>query len=173
MTKDISVRIIEVTIVPGNSLNSGWRSDMQKIVTELPAESKEKFYIDNMPGFSFGKQDTPGFNWETKVGQFVNAKTTVSKGFSWLQFSSVSQPPPDNLVTTSALAKQHGLKTVELIDRLVDAGYLLTLSKENNKYIARKEAITDKGKEAGCEFRTNQHGPFFMWPSNLEIQAQS
>jgi phosphatidylserine/phosphatidylglycerophosphate/cardiolipin synthase-like enzyme len=67
-----------------------------------------------------------------------------------------------NKLTTSRLAQKLGVKTHELVERLVGLGYL----EANNG----KHYITAKGKEAGGEFkRSPKYGPFFIWPENLSI----
>ena len=66
---------------------------------------------------------------------------------------------PDKL-TTSKLAQKVGVKTNELLERLVKLGYLET--KESKNY------ITAKGKEVGGEFRMSpKFGPYFLWPENF------
>ncbi len=65
-------------------------------------------------------------------------------------------------LTTSKLARQLGLKTDELIEKLTSLGYLEL--KGTNSY------LTDKGKEAGGEFRKGQKfGSYFLWPVNLSL----
>lgn len=62
---------------------------------------------------------------------------------------------PTEKLTTSKLAKKIGLKTAELVERLVTLG-LLEL-REGKPY------ITPNGKEAGGEFRMSQKfGPYFF-----------
>ena len=66
---------------------------------------------------------------------------------------------PDKL-TTSKLAQKVGVKTNELIERLVKLGYL--------EIKERKNYITAKGKEVGGEFRMSpKFGPYFVWPENF------
>ena len=68
----------------------------------------------------------------------------------------------DNKLTSSKLAKKHKLKTKELIVKMVSLGYL-ELKDE-------KPFLTDKGKQAGGEFRmSKQFGPYFIWPESLEM----
>ncbi|MBS0542924.1 MAG: DNA repair protein, partial [Proteobacteria bacterium] len=65
-------------------------------------------------------------------------------------------------VTTSRLAKAAGMKTAELTGRLIALG-LLELRDE-------RTYLTDKGKEAGGEFRMSpKFGPYFLWPENLSV----
>ncbi len=65
-------------------------------------------------------------------------------------------------LTTSKLAKKLGIKTNELNEKLIDAGYL-ELKDE-------KHYITKKGKEAGGEFHMSQKfGAYFLWQEDLEI----
>lgn len=65
-------------------------------------------------------------------------------------------------LTTSKLAKALGLRTGELIDKLLTAG----LIEKNGKY----NKLTDKGKAAGGEFRfSKKFGPYFLWPADFQI----
>jgi phosphatidylserine/phosphatidylglycerophosphate/cardiolipin synthase-like enzyme len=67
-------------------------------------------------------------------------------------------------LTTSKLAKKLGMKTDKLHDDLVSAGYLEI--KGGNYY------LTNRGKEAGGEFKKGQHGFFFLWPEDMEILSK-
>lgn len=63
---------------------------------------------------------------------------------------------------TSKLARKLGLKTSELSDKLVAAGHLELKS--------GKPYLTDKGKQAGGEFRmSSRFGPYFLWPEGLTL----
>lgn len=65
-------------------------------------------------------------------------------------------------LTSSKLAQKLGIKTNELIERLVTNGFLEV--KENKHY------ITAKGKEVGGEFRMSpKFGPYFLWPESLKF----
>ncbi|WP_223295256.1 hypothetical protein [Allochromatium vinosum] len=67
---------------------------------------------------------------------------------------------PDKL-TTSKLAKKLGMKTNDLTEKLVQSGFLE--SREGKHY------ITNKGKDAGGEFRMSpKFGPYFLWPENMQ-----
>lgn len=64
-------------------------------------------------------------------------------------------------LTSSKLARKHGLKTTEFLDRLVGAGHLEL--KDGKHY------LTEAGKAAGGEFRMSpRFGPYFLWPETLE-----
>ena len=64
-------------------------------------------------------------------------------------------------LTSSKLARKHGLKTAEFLDRLVGAGHLEL--KDGKHY------LTEAGKAAGGEFRMSpRFGPYFLWPETLE-----
>jgi phosphatidylserine/phosphatidylglycerophosphate/cardiolipin synthase-like enzyme len=70
-----------------------------------------------------------------------------------------SDEPSDKL-TSSKLAQKLGIKTNELITKLVASGHLEV--KEGKHY------LTSKGKEIGGEFRMSQKfGPFFLWPESF------
>ena len=65
-------------------------------------------------------------------------------------------------LTTAKLAAKVGIKTPDLLEKLVNKGYLnLT---ENGKNF-----LTDSGKAIGGEFRTGQYGIYFLWDENTEI----
>lgn len=64
-------------------------------------------------------------------------------------------------LTSAKLAAKVGLKTPDLLEKLVSKGYLKL---ENDKHF-----LTDEGKTAGGEFRTGQYGIYFLWNENIEI----
>jgi phosphatidylserine/phosphatidylglycerophosphate/cardiolipin synthase-like enzyme len=65
-------------------------------------------------------------------------------------------------LTTSKLAQKLGLKTNELMEKLLTSS-LLEL-KEGKHY------LTNKGKEVGGEFRMSpKYGPYFLWPENFRL----
>lgn len=65
-------------------------------------------------------------------------------------------------LTTSKVAKSLGMKTGELTDDLVSKGLL--------KRDGDKLKLTDKGKDAGGEFRfSKRYGPYFLWPKDLTL----
>lgn len=68
---------------------------------------------------------------------------------------------PAGKLTSSKLAQKLGLKTPELLERLIAVGLL--------ELRDGKHYITTKGKDAGGEFRMSQKfGPYFLWPDNLQ-----
>jgi phosphatidylserine/phosphatidylglycerophosphate/cardiolipin synthase-like enzyme len=64
-------------------------------------------------------------------------------------------------LTSSKLAQKLGLKTPDLIEKLVATGFLEL--KEGKPY------LTPKGKEAGGEFRGSKYGAYFLWPEAFKI----
>mgnify|MGYP003563059315 FL=1 len=64
-------------------------------------------------------------------------------------------------LTTAKLASKFGIKTPDLLEQLVNKGYLKL---ENDKHF-----LTDTGKAIGGEFRTGQFGMYFLWNENTEI----
>lgn len=64
-------------------------------------------------------------------------------------------------LTSAKLAAKFGLKTPDLLEKLVSKGYLKL---ENEKHF-----LTNEGKTAGGEFRTGQYGIYFLWNENIEI----
>lgn len=65
-------------------------------------------------------------------------------------------------LTTAKLAAKVGIKTPDLLEKLVNKGYLKLT--ENGKHF-----LTDLGKAIGGEFRTGQYGIYFLWDENTEI----
>jgi len=65
-------------------------------------------------------------------------------------------------LSSSKLAKKLGLKTNELIDKLVVSGHLE--AREGKHY------LTAKGNETGGEFRMSpRFGSYFLWPENFKL----
>lgn len=147
--------IISVEIINGNTLNPKWHSPMQKITTD------KGVFIDNEPDTTFNRKFNSGFDWKTKKGQTVQAKEIINSNQKWLNFTSMVKEPEDNLVTTSALAKQIGITTKEIKQKLFDSGYL---ELREGKY-----QLSSKGHEAGGQPRVSKkYGPYIMWPSTLK-----
>lgn len=172
------VKIITVVEVEGRTLNTTWMSPMQKITTKPSVRKGVEFYIDNMPGKTFSKTWPHGVEW--KKGAEVQVEVVESRGYWWLRPSGVHHPPPppepaappDNLLTTTQLAQRHNIKNQALIDRLVARGYLNIGKQDDGKYgPASEEALTEKGKQVGGEFRPpgTKGVAYFMWPADLEV----
>ncbi|MGA6096617.1 phospholipase D family protein [Stutzerimonas marianensis] len=67
-----------------------------------------------------------------------------------------------NKLTSSKMAQRLGLKTPELLEKLLSQGFLELRDGKNY--------LTEKGKEAGGEFRMSpKFGPYFLWPAGLDI----
>ncbi|MBB1078088.1 DNA repair protein [Rhodoferax sp. 4810] len=65
-------------------------------------------------------------------------------------------------ITSSKLAQKHKIKTPELLDKLASLDYLTQLD--------GKQTLTEKGKEAGGEFKySKKFGPYFVWPEDTVI----
>ena len=65
-------------------------------------------------------------------------------------------------LTSSKLGVRHKLKTAELMDKLLELGYL---EMQDGKHY-----LSTKGKDAGGEFRMSpRFGPYFLWPEDLKI----
>ncbi len=63
-------------------------------------------------------------------------------------------------ITSSKLAQKHKMKTSELLDKLASLDYLTQLD--------GKQTLTEKGKEAGGEFKySKRFGPYFVWPAEM------
>ena len=73
-----------------------------------------------------------------------------------------SEEDSGSKLTSSKLAAKHGLKTAQLVERLIGTGHLEL--KEG------KPQLTAKGKDAGGEFKySKKFGPYFVWPESLSI----
>lgn len=73
-----------------------------------------------------------------------------------------AEEPAGEKLTTSKLAQKLGLKTSELLEKFIQAGYLE--ARDGKNY------ITSKGKEVGGEFRMSpKYGPYFLWPDSLNV----
>lgn len=65
-------------------------------------------------------------------------------------------------LTSSKLAQKLGVKTNELIEKLLETGHLEL--KDGKHY------LTPKGKEEGGEFRKSpRFGPYFLWPESFRV----
>ncbi len=65
-------------------------------------------------------------------------------------------------LTSSKLAKLHGMSTSDFMDAALAKGWL---EKRGDQMF-----ITDAGKGIGGEFRlSKQYGPFFLWPKGLQL----
>ena len=73
-----------------------------------------------------------------------------------------SEEDSGSKLTSSKLAAKHGLKTAQLVERLIGTGHLEL--KEG------KPQLTAKGKDAGGEFKySKKFGPYFVWPEDLSV----
>ena len=65
-------------------------------------------------------------------------------------------------LTSSKLAQKLGIKSSELLGKLVIAGHL--------EMRDSKHYLTAKGKETGGEFRMSpKFGPYFLWPDSFQL----
>lgn len=99
------------------------------------------------------------FNWEAKFGistQSINNITTATPSINSINTQEI------NKLTSSKLAQKLGIKTNDLMEKLLADGFLEL--KDNKHY------LTAKGKEAGGEFRMSpKFGPYFLWPENFKL----
>ncbi|MDD4362248.1 MAG: hypothetical protein PHF61_09335 [Bacteroidales bacterium] len=76
--------IIKVRMVRGNTLYPTWQSDMQIVTTN------EGDFIDNPPGLGpfdpkwIALGASPGFDWNSKIGEEVTGVVRKSRGHKWL-----------------------------------------------------------------------------------------
>ncbi len=66
-------------------------------------------------------------------------------------------------LTSSKLAQKHKMKTPELLNKLASLEYLTLLD--------GKQTLSEKGKEAGGEFKySKRFGPYFIWPEDMMFE---
>lgn len=66
-------------------------------------------------------------------------------------------------LTSSKLAAKHGMKTAQLLEKLMAAGLLE--ERDGKPY------LTGKGKDAGGEFRiSKKFGGYFLWPEEMAVE---
>ncbi|MBL8811601.1 MAG: phospholipase D family protein [Planctomycetaceae bacterium] len=76
---------------------------------------------------------------------------------------NVDEGTRDGKLSTSKMAAQIGMKTADLVAKLILEGYLAT--RNGGHY------LTEKGKTAGGEFRkSRKYGVYFLWPESLKLQ---
>jgi phosphatidylserine/phosphatidylglycerophosphate/cardiolipin synthase-like enzyme len=95
----------------------------------------------------------------------ITLERVTSEAESKTESKAESEEGPDKAgkLTTSRLAQKLGIKTAELLERLVATGLL--------ELRDGKHYITAKGKEAGGEFRMSpKFGPYFLWPEDTGAQ---
>ena len=69
-------------------------------------------------------------------------------------------------ITTSTLAKERNIESKELYKILTSKGFIY---KKDDKW-----NLTNEGKLAGGELKNSpQHGPYFIWPENIDLEKKS
>ncbi len=74
---------------------------------------------------------------------------------------AADESSPREKLTSSKLAKKLGFSTRELLDNLVEQGYLEEKEEEH--------LITESGKTAGGESRRGKFGAYFLWPESMTL----
>ncbi|GAA0321303.1 hypothetical protein GCM10009129_18900 [Psychrobacter aestuarii] len=69
--------------------------------------------------------------------------------------------PNYSKLTTAKLAKELGLKTQDLNDKLVEKGYL---NEEDGNLV-----LTDAGRQAGGISKTGKFGEFCLWNADMAV----
>lgn len=92
----------------------------------------------------------------------ANMDVPAEKSESGSQGEAEGESGEAGKVTSSKLARKLGLKTNELLDKLVAAGHL--------EMKDGKHHLTEAGKSAGGEFRLSpRFGPYFLWPETFAV----
>lgn len=75
-----------------------------------------------------------------------------------------AEPDAGGKLTTSKLARKLGIKTNEVLERAVVAGYLLLQGEQHS--------LTKQGSDAGVEFiAKSRFGPYYLWPEDLPFSG--
>lgn len=65
-------------------------------------------------------------------------------------------------ISTTQLAKKHGLQTKELFGLLNAKSYIV---RNNDQW-----ELTEKGSKAGGDYRDGAHGPYIVWPEDITLK---
>jgi hypothetical protein len=76
--------------------------------------------------------------------------------------ASAGANPPEGRLSTSRLAAKRGVKTAEMLERLVAAGYLVAQGDQH--------VLTDKANAVGATLvEQGRYSPYFLWPEDLQV----
>lgn len=97
---------------------------------------------------------------EVRISMERVATATEQKNEEADQDAGGDESDAGDKLTTSKLARKLGLKTTALTDQLLESGHLELKS--------GKPHLTEKGKQAGGEFRMSpRFGAYFLWPESF------
>ena len=91
----------------------------------------------------------------------ISTEKTISEESETDRETTISESQCDEMLTTSKLAKQMGVKTRELQAKLIAAGYI---EQEGETVI-----LTQKGKDSGAQPKSGRFGDYVLWPSGLSV----
>lgn len=141
-----------------------YRNEDSKLYADTYEEAQRIIRISDEVRMSLEKVN------EKKVGESDN-KVTASESMSDEPVSSsattLNNKPVEiaaanySKLTTAKLAKELGLKTQELNDKLLEAGYL--------KDAEGELVLTDAGRSAGGTSKRGKFGEFCLWDSGMVI----
>jgi hypothetical protein len=119
---------------------------------------------NNEMGILFLKKDDPELYKETyeEALRIIRISEEIRLTAEKVEREELTEEPPINgfeKLTTHRLATKLNLKSNDIFPLLVKYGYLE--SKGGKHY------ITEKGKQAGGEFRWSKSGTYFLWPTDL------
>ena len=90
----------------------------------------------------------------------ISLETIVSSTSIYDSDATLSTTSEEKL-TTSKLAKKLGLRTPELLSKMVEKGCLIDEGEEHS--------LTPKGTELGAESKSGRYGSYFIWPADLTV----
>ncbi|PKL99903.1 MAG: DNA repair protein [Gammaproteobacteria bacterium HGW-Gammaproteobacteria-9] len=130
-------------------------------------EDKDRLKIDVRIVYGKSELQPEEVNWLKGLSYIRTSRISDEVRISLEVVAKDSEPASEtddstNKLTSSKMAQKLGLKTPEFLEKLLSQG-LLEL-RDGKNY------LTDKGKEAGGEFRMSpKFGPYFLWPVALDI----
>jgi len=131
-----------------------YRNDDAKLYADTYEEAQRIIRISDEVRMSLEKVT------ETESKSEHNIKTTNSTTSATVNSTTESTPNYSKL-TTAKLAKELGLKTQDLNEKLLAAGYLETQDGDL--------VLTDAGRAAGGTSKKGKFGEFFLWDAGMVV----
>jgi len=148
----MKVKIKNVKVVYGNTLNPYWKSDMQVVTTD-----KGK-YIDNAVDSDY----KIGHDWEKEIGHSVDVKINNSKGHKWINYKGRAQNSIFNTNDSSSTFKNDIYKNQEEINHKIKQNQQAMYRKNTARYLKLK-----KQREREAAAKESLMGKIFIFIKNI------